>query len=139
MSALVSASVPHPMKQYGTGSVAASGIFSAPYPAWGPGYPIRERSVIARARACDCCRKSSPLTYTAPLRGTPYPRRTGAVRGRSEVQPPALPTGPPGSVMRQGSSNCVSFFSGSTCCSFATARTVLPDLYASFASFAAAS
>ncbi len=42
--------------------------------------------------------------------------------------PPALPTGPPGSVMRQGSRSSARRFSGSTFCSCATVRTVLPDL-----------
>ena len=42
--------------------------------------------------------------------------------------PPALPTGPPGSVMRQGSSNSVRRFSERTFCSLAIWRTVLPDL-----------
>src|ERR1700704_1745323 len=44
------------------------------------------------------------------------------------LYPPALPTGPPGSVMRQGSSSSVSRFSGRTFCSLAIWRTVLPDL-----------
>ena len=43
------------------------------------------------------------------------------------------------SVIRHGSRSSASFLSGNTFCSLATCRTVLPDLYASFASFAAAS
>ena len=69
-------------------------------------HPVRvERALLFRARSAykeDC---QAPVLY-----------------------PPALPTGPPGLVMRQGSRSSVSRFSGRTCCSFATSRTVLPDL-----------
>src|SRR5437016_13108030 len=44
------------------------------------------------------------------------------------LYPPALPRGPPGSVMRQGSSSSASRFSERTFCSLAIWRTVLPDL-----------
>ena len=57
-------------------------------------------------------------------------REQGGLPGplRPTFYPPALPTGPPGSVMRQGSSSSSSRFSERTFCSLAIWRTVLPDL-----------